>query len=307
MNAVVASSYGSPKVLSVQEVSKPVVKNNEILIKVKAASLNSGDVRMRALDAGGGFKGFVGRIVIRLLVGITKPRRIPGSVLAGVVAEVGDDVDRFKVGDEIYAMAGFSFGDFGEYCALPIKCAIALKPKKASFEEASALPFGGNTAFYFLRKAGVDKGKKVLIYGSTGAVGSSAVQVAKYLDADVTAISGKDGMKLSKSLGANNVYDYRTTNLHDLKGSFDVIFDAVGKISKSKVEHLLTADGKYVSVDGFDVAKEQSSDLEELARMFDSGKLMAIIDKTFDMDDIVEANRYVDSGRKKGSVVIRIG
>lgn len=307
MKAVVASGYGNPEVLSIQEVPKPVIKNNEILIKVSAASLNSGDVRMRALDGGGGLKGFIAKFVIRLLVGITKPKRVPGSVLAGTVVEVGNDVDRFKVGDEIYAMAGFSFGGFGEYCALPINRAIALKPKKASFEEASTLPFGGNTAFYFLRKAGVTKGKKILIYGSTGAVGSSAVQVAKYLGAEITAISGKDGMKLSKSLGASMVYDYRTTNLQDIKETFDIVFDAVGKISKNKAIHLLVINGKYITVSSFDVAKESASDLEELAKMFDAGKLVATIDKTFDMNDIVEANRYVDSGRKKGSVVIRIG
>ena len=307
MKAVVASSYGPPEVLKVLEVPKPTIKNDEILIKVKAASLNSGDVRMRSMDAGQGARGLIGKVVIRLLIGITKPRRIPGGVLAGVIVEVGSDVNRFKVDDEIYAMTGFSFGGFAQYCALPIKRAIALKPKKASFEEASALPFGGNTAFYFLRKAGVSKGKRILIYGSTGAVGTSAVQIAKHLGADVTAISGKEGIKLSKSLGASQVYDYKTTNLHDLKGTFDVIFDAVGKISRSKVKHLLAKDGKYITVSSFDVAKEQSSDLEKLAKMFDAGKLKAIIDKTFKIDNIVEANRYVDSGRKKGNVVIKIG
>lgn len=307
MKAVIASGYGAPEVLSVQDVPKPKCKPNEILIKVKAASLNSGDVRMRALDGGGGLKGFIAKYVIRLLVGITKPSRVPGSVLAGKIVEVGDDVTNFKVGDEVYAMAGFSFGGFGEYCALPTSRALALKPKKASFEEASTIPFGGNTALYFLRKAGTSKGSKVLIYGSSGAVGTSAVQVAKYMGAEVTAISGTDGMKLSKLLGASKVYDYKSTNLGDIKGSFDVIFDAVGKISKDKVAHLLKEDGAYVSVDSLDVAKESAADLEQLAKMFDAGKLVATIDKTFDLDDIVEANRYVDSGRKKGSVVIRIG
>ena len=306
MKAVIASGYGGPEVLSVKDVPKPKIKSDEILIKVKASSLNSGDVRMRALDGGDGLKGLIAKIVIRLLIGVTKPRRIPGSVLAGVVDEVGTEVKRFKVGDEVFAMTGFSFGGFAEYCALPDNRAIALKPKKASFEEASALPFGGNTAFYFLRKAGISKGQKVLIYGSTGAVGTSAVQVAKYLGAEVVAVSGKDGMKLSKSLGATKVYDYRTTDLHEIKGSFDIIFDAVGKISEDKVHHLLAKNGEYITVSGFDVAKEQSSDLAELAKMFDTGKLVASIDKTFEMSDIVEANRYVDSGRKKGNVVIRI-
>jgi len=306
MKAVIAKGYGGPEVLSVEQAAKPKPKSNEILIKVIAASLNSGDVRLRALDAGGGVKGFVSKIIIRLLVGIKKPKRIQGSVLAGEVVEVGDEVARFKVGDEVYAMTGFSFGAFAEYCALPDKRAIALKPKKASFEEASAIPFGGNTALYFLRKAGVNKNKKVLIYGSTGAVGTSAVQIANYLGAEVTAVSGPDGMDLTKKLGASKVYNYKKTRLEDIEGSFDVVFDAVGKISKSAASHLIAEEGKYITVDSLDVAKESSSDLEELADMFDNGILVATIDKTFDIDDIVKANRYVDSGRKKGSVVITI-
>lgn len=261
---------------------------------------------MRALDAGDGLKGFIAKIVIRLLVGITKPKRIPGSVLSGEVVEVGADVTRFKVGDEVHAMTGFSFGAFAEYCALPDKRAIALKSETATFEEASTLAFGGNTALYFLRKAGTGADKKVLIYGSTGAVGSSAVQVAKYLGAEVTAVSGPDGVELSKELGASRVYNYRETPLEDIEETFDVVFDAVGKISKDAATHLLSEGGQYATVNSLDVAKESSSDLEELSRMYDGGKLVAIIDKTFELDEIVEANRYVDSGRKKGSVVIRI-
>lgn len=306
MKAAIANSYGPPEVLSVENVPKPTIKKNEVLIKVKAASLNSGDVRMRALDGGDGFKGFMSKIIIRLLVGIKKPKRIPGSVLAGEVVEVGDAVTKFKPGDEVYAMAGFSFGAFAEYCALPDKRAIALKPKKASFEEASSIPFGGNTAQYFLGKAGTTKGSKVLIYGATGAVGTSAVQVAKYLGAEVTAVSGPDGMKMTEQLGASKVYNYKETPIENISGKFDVVFDAVGKIKKSSASHLITEGGKYITVDSLDVAKEGSAGLVELATMFDEGKLVATIDKTFDLDDIVEANRYVDTGRKKGSVVIRI-
>ena len=306
MKAVIATGYGPPEVLSVQDIPKPKPKKDEVLIKVMAASLNSGDVRMRALDGGDGLKGFIAKIVIRLLLGIPKPKRVPGSVFAGKIVEVGENVTTFKVGDEVYAMAGFSFGGFGEYCALPITRAIALKPKKASYEQACTLPFGGNTSLYFLKKAGVSNGMNVLIYGSSGAVGTSAVQIAKHLGANVTAISGKDGMQLSKKLGAEKVFDYKTTDLSDLKLKFDVIFDAVGKISQSKVAHLLVDDGKYITVDSLDVAKESSADLEKLAKMFDSGTLVAIIDKTFTLDEIVEANRYVDTGRKKGSVVIQI-
>lgn len=277
------------------------------MIQVKAASLNSGDVRMRALDAGGGVKGFLSKAIIRVLLGIRKPKRIPGTVLAGVVTELGEGVTRFAVGDEVYAATGLRFGGFAEYCALPETFAIAAKPKTASFEEASALPFGGTAAMYFLRKAHTSEGKKVLIYGSTGAVGSSAVQVANHLGAAVTAVCGSDGIELTQSLGAKKVYDYKVTPVEEIEGPFDVVFDAVGKISKSKASHLLAEHGRYVTVAGFDVAKNTTEDLGELATMYDEGKLVAIIDKTYDLDAIVEANHYVDSGRKKGSVVIRIG
>ncbi len=306
MKAVIANGYGAPEVLSVKNVPKPTIKQNEILIKVKAATVNSGDVRMRALDGGEGLKGVISKIILRIVLGLRRPKRIPGSVLSGEVVEIGRDVTRFKVGDEVYAMAGFSFGAYAEYCALPDKRAIALKPKKATHEEASALPFGGNTALYFLRKAGLEKGSNVLINGSTGAVGSMAVQIAKNYGANVTAICGPDGIELSKKLGANNVHDYTSTKLSDITETFDIVFDAVGKLPKSAAKHLIADNGAYVTVDSLDVAKELSSDLEILAKMFDAGQLTATIDKTYDLSEIVEANRYVDTGHKKGSVVVKI-
>lgn len=307
MKAVIASGYGAPDVLSVAEVPKPKPKSNEVLIKVKAASLNSGDVRMRALDAGDGLKGVVSKLIIRLLLGISKPKNTPGSVFAGIVEEVGEGFTKFKRGDEVYATTGMNFGAFAEYCVLSDKQAIALKPKKASFEEASTLPFGGNTALYFLRKADIDEGKKVFIYGSTGAVGTAAVQVAKYLGAEVTAVCGPDGKELTRELGASTIYNYKETPIEKINGQFDIVFDAVGKISKKQAAHLIAEGGTYVTVAGFDVAKNTTADLELLAKMYDDGSLVATVDKTFDLAEIVEANRYVDSGRKKGSVVIRVG
>ena len=306
MKAVVADAYGSPEVLRVADVDKPKPKKNEVLIKVHAASLNSGDVRMRALDAGPGFKGFMSRGIIRMMFGLTKPRSVQGNVLAGEVVAVGSEFDRFKVGDEVMAMTGLNFGAFAEYCALPDKRAIALKPKKACFEEAAALPFGGNTALYFLHKAGLGEVKKVLIYGATGAVGSSATQIARNYGADVSAVCGSDGEKMTKKLGASKVYDYTKTKPTDIEGTFDIVFDAVGKLPKKQAEHLIAEGGAYVTVNSLDVAKELSADLAELAEMFDTGKLDACIDRTYDLDDIVEASRYVDAGRKKGNVILRV-
>ena len=306
MKAVIAKGYGAPEVLELVDSEKPKPKKKEVLIKVYAASLNSGDVRMRALDAGAGIKGFVGRGVISGMFGLTKPRGVLGNVLAGEVVEVGASVSKFKVGDEVIAMTGLSFGAFAEYCSLPDKRAIALKPKRASFEQAAALPFGGNTSLYFLHKAGIQEAKKVLIWGSTGAVGSSAVQVAKNYGAEVTAVSGPDGMKMTEKLGASKIYDYTKTSLKDIHGTFDIVFDAVGKLSKKQAQPLLAERGTYVTVNSLDVAKEVSKDLKELSHMYDKGILDACIDRTYPMKDIVEASRYVDSGRKKGNVVIRM-
>ena len=306
MKAVLARSYGGPEVLSTEEVEKPQPKKNEVLIKVHAASLNSGDVRMRALDAGPGFKGFMSRGIIRMMFGLRKPRSIQGNVLAGEVVKVGSEFDRFKVGDEVMAMTGLNFGAFAEYCVLPAKRAIALKPEKASFEEASALPFGGNTALYFLHKAGLADGKSVLIYGATGAVGSSATQISRNYGAKVTAVAGPDGTAMAKKLGATQVYDYTKTSPEKIEGTFDIVFDAVGKLPKKNASHLIAEGGEYITVNSLDVAKELSQDLEELAVMYDEGKLDACIDKTYDLKDIVEASRYVDAGRKKGNVIIKI-
>lgn len=306
MKAVIAKGYGKPEVLTIQEIETPQIKKNEVLIKVKTASLNSGDVRMRSLDAGPGLKGFISKFIIRLLLGVTKPKHTPGSVLAGEIAEVGDDVISFKVGDEVYAMTGMQFGAFAEYCVLPMTAAIALKPQKASFEEACSIPFGGNTALYFLHKAGIARGKKIFINGSTGAVGTSAVQIAKQIGGEVTAVSGPDGIELTKQLGATTVYNYKKTPIEQITGSFDIIFDAVGKTSKKATAHLMAENAQYITVAGFDVATGNSPNLEELAQMYDDGKLKAIIDKIFTLEEIVEANHYVDSGRKKGNVVIKI-
>ncbi len=245
--------------------------------------------------------------MVRIIFGFRGPRnKVLGAVLSGVVEEIGDEVDKFSVGDEVYAMTGLRMGGFAEYAVLSQNKAVSLKPKTASFNEAAAIPFGGTTALYFLKKASVDSAKNVLIYGSSGSVGTSAVQVAKYYGCNVVAVSGKDGMKLSKELGASKVYNYKKQKLDEIEDSFDVVFDAVGKIKKSHIEKILTDKGKFVTVGGLDVAKEQASDLQQLAEMYDNGKLVAVIDETFKLDDIVEAHRYVDTGRKKGSVVITV-
>jgi NADPH:quinone reductase-like Zn-dependent oxidoreductase len=307
MKAYICEKYGPPEVLKLVEIEKPQPKKNEVLIKVKATAVNSGDVRLRALRVGDGALGFIGEIIMRIIIGFCGPRKkVLGAVLSGVIVEIGDEVNKFKVGDEVFAMTGMKFGGFAEYATLSQDKGISLKPKQASFEEASAIAFGGTTALYFLHKAGIAKSKKVLIYGSTGAVGTSAVQIARSKGSNVTAISGPDGIELTKSLGADKVYDYKEQDVSDLGVKFDIIFDAVGKLPRKRCEDILKDGGSYVTVGGLDVASEAQSSMQQLAEMFDEGELVSVIDKTFLFNDMVEAHRYVDAGQKKGNVVVTV-
>ncbi len=307
MKAVICKKYGPPEVLELVDIPKPVPANDQVLIRVRAAAVNSGDVRIRSLRVGTGPVWEIIKLIPRCIVGFKGPRRkVLGMVLAGEVIETGSAITVFKVGDKVFAMTGLKFGAYAEYAVVAASQAITHMPAQASFAEATALPFGGTTALYFLRKAKIEQAKKVLIYGSSGAVGTAAVQVAKYFGADVTAVCGEDGIDLAKQLGANTVYNYQEQHLEDITGQFDIVFDAVGKITKSKIKHLLLPEARYVTVGGMDTAKETTSDLEQLAQMFTEGALRAVIDKTFPLTEMVEAHRYVDSGRKKGNVIVTI-
>lgn len=305
MKAVICQKYGGPEVLKVTEVEKPNIKDNQLLVRVIATAVNSGDVRLRALRAA-----LWQRILMRVIVGFTGPRRkILGVVFSGVVESVGKNVTTFKVGDEVYGATGFNFGTYAEYVAVNEKGPVYLKPVNASFEEAASIPFGGTTAIYFLDKANIGKApnQEVLIYGATGAVGSAAVQIAKYYGASVTAVCSEEGEALVKKLGVDNVILYTKEDFAKNGKKYDIIFDAVGKKHKAECANSLKENGRYVSVEGFDTASEKKGQLQLLKKMFEENKYQAIIDKTFTLDEIVEAHQYVDLGRKKGNVVIKIG
>lgn len=307
MKAYICEKYGPPEVLQLAEVEKPQPKKNEVLIQVRATAVNSGDVRLRALRVADGALGYVGEILMRVIVGFSGPRRkVLGVTLSGVITEIGSAVDKFQVGDEVFAMTGMKFGGFGEYATLSQDKGIAIKPTTASFEEAVAIAFGGTTALYFLRKAGLTASKNVLIYGATGAVGTAAVQIAKSEGAQVTGVSGPDGMALTTSLGAENVFDYTLVDVSQLDMQFDIIVDAVGKLPKASCKDILKAGGSYVTVAGLDVASETQTDMKQLAKLFDADLLQAVIDKTFAFDEMVAAHRYVDTGHKKGNVVVTV-
>ncbi len=304
MKAIICTKYGPPEVLVMEEVAKPIPKDNEILVKIISTTVNSGDVRVRALRV----EGFM-RIIMRLVLGFTKPRKpILGTVFAGIVESVGNKVTHFKTGDSVFGTTGFKFGTYAEYIAVGEKSAVILMPHNASFDEAAAILFGGQTAIYFLEKAGISKrvGLKILIVGGTGAVGSAAIQIAKYYGAIITTVCSSGGLSLTRNLGATNIILYDKEDFTMQTDTFNIIFDAVGKTSKKKCVHLLNDSGVYITVEGFDVASDSKAQLELLKKIYEDGKYQAVIDKTFTMSEVVDAHRYVDTGRKKGNVVLQI-
>lgn len=302
IKAFICAKYGPPEVLKLVEIDKPVPKDNEVLIRVKATAVNSADIRVRGLKVEGAMK-----LIMRIVLGFNKPRNpILGVVLSGIVEAVGAKVKKFKVGDEVIASTGFRFGAYTEYTVLPEDFTIYLKPTNASFEEAVSILFGGMTAIYFLQKAGIQLGnKKVLIYGSTGAVGTAAVQIAKYYKSNITSVCSKAGRDLSLKLGSDVVLDYANSDeMAKLTDKYDIIFDAVGKIDKKIVTNNLSDGGKFVTVGGMDVAKEKVEQLKLLKELYESREFLPVIDKVYKFEDMVEAHKYVDGGHKKGSVVI---
>jgi len=304
MKAVICTKYGSPDVLQIKEVEKPIIKNNQLLIKIVSTAVNSGDVRVRCLDVSGFLK-----IVMRLVIGISKPRKpVLGTVFSGVVEAVGKKVSKFKVGDKVFGMTGFNFGTYAEYTAINQNSNVLEMPRNATFDDAVSLIFGGQTAIYFLNKAKIAEKSthKILIIGATGSVGTAAIQIAKHYKADVTTVCSSAGFQLVKGLGASNIILYDKEDFTKHTNKFDIIFDAVGKTNKKGCQHMLNENGVYQSVNGSGYASETLQQLRLLKELFEHGKFVAIIDKTFPMDKIIEAHRYVDTGRKKGNVVLRI-
>lgn len=305
MKAAITTGYGKPDVLEIQDVPKPKIKANEMLIKVMASSLNSGDVRIRGLRGDG-----VPPFLMRLIFGWSKPRNgIQGIMFSGIVEEVGSDVTTYQVGDELYGSTNMKMGAHAEFLKAKPNKSIYHKPENATFEEAAAILFGGNTALYFLHKTGIQNMSKpkVMIYGATGSVGVAAIEVAKYYGAEVTAVCSERGAELAKSLGADQLVDYQKEDFRQLDDEFDIIFDAVGKIKKKDTKTLLKPGGKFSTVAAMDVATETVEQMQLLKSLFENEELHACIDKTYELEQIAEAHTYVDSERKKGNVVIRIG
>lgn len=303
MKAIICTKYGKPDVLEIKEINKPNPKDNEVLVKIIATAVNSGDVRVRGLIV----DGFL-RIVMRFVLGFNKPRKpIIGNVASGIIEEIGKDVKNFKKGDEVFLSTGFRFGTYAEYIAFPENLSIAYKPKTSSFEDAAAIIFGGMTAKYFLEKAGISKpNQNVLIYGATGSVGCAAVEISKYYKANVTSVCSEEGFELVKNLGSDSIIIYTKQDFTKINEKFDIIFDAVGKITKKQCSNLLKENGRYITVASLDTAKETKSQLEFLSYLYDDGYIHSNIDRLYSFNDIREAHDYVEKGRKKGNVVIKV-
>lgn len=319
MKAIVYTKYGSPEVLMLKDIEKPTPKDNEILIKVKATAVNSGDWRLRKADP----------YAVRLFFGLLKPKiNILGGVLSGEIEAVGKDVKRFKIGDQVFGSSALSsgFGAYAEYKCLSEEAVLALKPTNIMHTEAAVIPFGATTALHFIKKAGITSGQKVLIYGASGAVGSAAIQLAKHFGAHVTGVCSTVNMNLVKSLGADKVIDYTKEDFTKNEERYDVIFETVNKTSlscnlkslKTKGILILSAAGMSEMIRGAwtsmtnsrkvltGVNSESAEDMVFFKELIEAGKLKPVIDRTYSLEQMAEAHAYVEKGHKRGNVAIEV-
>lgn len=309
MKAVICTKYGPPEVLKIKEVEKPFPKPNEVLIKIIATTAHIGDTKIRRFEPGlGPVKDFFFKPLMRVMVGFTGPRKkVLGMELSGEIEQTGQDVTLFKAGDPVFASTEFRFGTYAQYCCLPENGILAIKPVNMTHEEAAPVSNGGITALIHLRKANIRNGQKVLIYGASGSVGTYAIQIAKYFGAEVTAVCSTSNLELVKSLGADKVIDYTKEDFTKNGETYDVIYDAVGKIETSKRKKSLSPSGRYLNVMAMSGnIKLKVEDLYALKELCEAGKMKTVIDRRYPMEEIVEAHRYVDKGHKKGNVVITI-
>lgn len=328
MKAIVWTKYGSPDGLQLKDVEKPVPKENEILVKIHATTITAGDCEMRRLELPLGLS-----FPVRIYAGLLKPKRIPilGQELAGEVEEVGANVSSYKLGDQVFGTTGFGFGAYAEYVCLPEKPddaqgTLAPKPTNLTYEEAAAVPTAGFEALHFLRKADIQPGKKVLIIGAGGSIGTFAIQLAKHFGAEVTGVDSTEKMDMLRSIGATHVIDYTKEDYTKRSESYDLIIDVVGRRGVPRRLKLLKPDGYYflayaglshillslwtslTSKKKFKIeaSSQTKEDLLFIKELIETGKLKTIVDRSFSLEQVPEAHRYVEAGGKKGNVVITV-
>ena len=322
MKAAIYRRYGPPEVVTLAEVPTPAPKPDEVLIRIHASTVSTGDWRARSLVMPTGF-GLMGRLVF----GIRGPRKpILGTELAGEVVAIGAAVTRFKTGDQVFAFPGAGYGGHAEFRTMSETGLIAMKPANLSWEEAASLSFGGTTALSFLRKGGIKAGDKVLVTGASGCNGTAAVQIAKHFGAEVTGVCSTANLDLVRRIGADHVVDYTKTDVTTSSGRYDIIFDPTGTAPYTRVDHMLKPGGRLLIVLGSlkqalgfggpsrssghkaiaGVASVTVEDLKTLAGLAGTGAFKPVIDRSYPLESVVEAHAYVDQGHKRGSVVLRV-
>jgi NADPH2:quinone reductase len=317
MKAIIYKKFGSPSVLELLDIEKPIPEPNEVLIKVFASSVTSADCMMRRGDT----------VLSRILLGLFKPAKkfqILGTEFSGRVEAVGSKVKKFKSGDEVYAFRGFGTGCYAQYKCMNENGSIAIKPSNMDFPEAATIVDGATTALFFLKeKANIQKGQKILINGASGSIGTFAVQLAKYFEAEVTGVCGTKNIELVKSLGADKVVDYTKEEFTTTGETYDIIFDTVGKSSFAHCKKVLKSNGKYISTVMtfkvvlqsfltrfgkkrviFAMSLNKSDALIFIRTLIEEGKLKTIIDRKYPLEELPDAHEYVEKGHKHGNVVI---
>lgn len=330
MKAIVYTEYGPPEVLHLQEVNKPVPKENELLVRIHATPVSFGDIMAR------NFKNITPRnftmpllflFFAKIFLGFRKPRvTILGSEFAGEIEEIGKGVKHFKKGDQVFGYRGQNFGACAEYLCVPEDSLVALKPVTMTYEEAAAVPYGALTALDLLRKVNIQRGQKVLINGASGSIGSAAVQLAKYYGAEVTGVCSTPRREYVKSLGAEKVIDYMKEDFTQNGETYDLIFDILGKSSFARCKNSLNQNGRYLlasfktkqllqmlwtSLTGTKKVlcalwSEKAEDLPYIKELVEAGKIKSVIDRCYPLEQAAEAHRYVEQGNKKGNVVLTL-
>jgi NADPH:quinone reductase-like Zn-dependent oxidoreductase len=305
MRAAVCTAYGPPEVLQLRTVPDPRPRDKEVCIRLSATAVTASDCIVRGLKLRG-----VYRPIMRAVFGIRAPRKgIIGMIAAGEIESVGREVTSFKPGDQVFGMDGFRAGTYAEKVCWPATSALARRPANLTYEESAALPYGGLIASFFVRRLKLRQGQQLLVYGASGAIGTSVVQLARHLGAEVTGVCSTTNLELVRSLGATTVIDYTTDDFTQSGRRYDVIFDAVGKRKSAKAminaRAALTSGGVSMSVDDA-FPRTKKSDLLALKDLAESGAFRPVIDRRYTLDEIVEAHRYVDLGHKKGNVIVTI-